>query len=198
MTFFTGKGDGGTSKFFGDQERTTKSSPRFWALGGIDELNSLLGFCRGLANQYRLREIAEIILDVQQKLFIVQAEIAGGDRLTIRPLQPAATEALEKKINQLETSIGPITKFSVPGGHPFSGLLDYTRAVCRRVERNIMNYHEEKLEIEMDMISDETIARGINPAILSYINRLSSLLFALARWVNKNYKVSEKNPTYEQ
>jgi len=198
MTLFTGKGDGGTSKFFGEKERITKSSTRFWTLGNIDELNSLLGYARGTANHYRLREVAEMILDAQQKLFIVQAEIAAGDHLTIQPLSETATAALEEKINLLEKKIGPITKFSVPGGHPLSGLLDFARAVCRRTERSVVEFSEEKFKQEKKLIDDETLAQGINPAVLSYVNRLSSLLFALARYANKYFKVIEKNPTYEQ
>ncbi|MDP2695730.1 MAG: cob(I)yrinic acid a,c-diamide adenosyltransferase [bacterium] len=182
MALYTGKGDNGTSKFFGEKDRHCKNDKRFWMLGGVDELNSWVGVCRSQAEKNKFDSLAIMLLNAQEKLFIIQAEIAArAENLAIHPLKESAISELEEDIDNLELEIGPITKFSIAGGDPLSAMLDYGRAVCRRAEREIVGYAQDNV---------------VSLAVLSYLNRLSSLLFAMARWVNKKSEIEEKNPKY--
>ncbi len=184
MALFTGRGDGGTTKLFDSEpgKRVTKTSPVFEALGMLDELNTLVGWCKACAPEDFLvqgRTLKLVLHDVQDHLFTLQAEIAGAPKSI--PL--SSVEALGIFINKIEAEMPPIQTFLVPGATELSSRLDIARAVSRRVERRVVALHE----------SGE---RTVSEASRAYANRLSSLLYALTRLVNNRAGVREVPPAY--
>jgi cob(I)alamin adenosyltransferase len=190
MALFTGKGDGGTTKTFGcDQQRISKSSELPEALGTLDELNSYLGLAKVKALRLgdpkvplgiRSRLTSHILADIQQTLFIVQAEVAGAPK---KVGKPKVTQS-ELIINTLETLMPPITTFTVAGGTELSATLDVARTISRRAERRVVGV-------------DELGLRKVSPHTRAYLNRLSSLLFALARWANESAGIPRETPSYK-
>lgn len=184
MALFTGKGDGGTTKLFDSEpgKRVSKTSPIFECLGMLDELNTLVGWCKAgspddfIVNEHALKLVLH---DVQNHLFTLQAEIAGAQKSI--PL--SSVESLGVFINTLERQMPPITTFLVPGATELSSRLDIARAVSRRAERRIVTLHE----------SGE---RAVSESSRAYANRLSSLLYALTRYVNHTAGVAEDPPAY--
>jgi cob(I)alamin adenosyltransferase len=173
---YTGKGDGGTTKIFGcDQQRISKSSAVIEALGALDELNSWIGFCR--AKNAGLKTLER----VQQNLFIIQAEVAGAPGKTIIKTK---VSALGREVNAIEKKLPPIKSFFLPGATLLGGALDYARTLARRAERAVVRAREENPKL-------------IGPFSLAYLNRLSSLLYALARLANHKSGIKETPPTYE-
>ncbi|MEK7553835.1 MAG: cob(I)yrinic acid a,c-diamide adenosyltransferase [Patescibacteria group bacterium] len=178
MALFTGKGDGGTTTAFGcNQQRISKSSELPEALGALDELNAFLGFVKMRAADSR--RIGGILRDVQENLFIIQAETAGADKR----LKEGTVEKVSEIVNEIEKEIPPIKGFSIAGGTELSALLDVARTLARRAERRIIAVKKMNL-------------RDLSPETLAYMNRLSSLLFALARLANHQAGVAEENPKY--
>jgi len=168
---YSGHGDDGQTTLFGRCKKLSKSSQIIEALGSIDELNSLLGLCR--CNAVKQKEIFITLKDIQNDLFIIQAELSGSDK----KIGTKKIEKIERTINKIEKKLPKIKGFIVAGESELSSLLDYARAVARRAERRIAPLKKYKL-------------------ILKYLNRLSSLLFALARLANKNKGVKESHPRY--
>lgn len=206
---YTRKGDKGDTYAFGCNQRFMKSSALAEALGAIDEINSLLGFCKTKAKnlEFRIPAFAEasagrqnlgcfdIIEQVQQDLFIIQANLAGADKYIT---QEKINEA-EKVIDTIEKEMPPIKTFFVSGGTELAALFDYSRAVARRAERRVVGLSEEKktmVELSKENRSDAEPVKEIDPMILKYMNRLSSLLYALARFANFKAGTKEKPPTY--
>lgn len=175
MKFYSGKGDNGTSTLFGSKNRLAKTNPRFEALGSIDELVSLLGVCRSISKD---KKVNNVLKQVQQDLFIIQAEI-GAEKLS-KLMRKEKVLGLEKTINQFGRKVGEIKKFVIAGGAPLAAHIDFTRALTRSVERRLA-----------------AVKKSVNPASLAYINRLSSLLFVLARYVNKKNGIKEDYPAYK-
>lgn len=171
--FYTRKGDKGLTSLFLCKKsaswRISKNSPRIEALGALDELNSLLGVCK-IKSRKEIKKILEII---QNDLFIIQGEIAGVKKT----LDKSRIKKIEKIIDGIEKKLPKITSFTVAGGTELSSLLDYSRAVARRAERRCV-----------------AVKQNISPTSFIYLNRLSSLLFALARYANRGKK--EKHPKY--
>lgn len=179
---YTRKGDKGDTYFFGSKKRASKSSCQTEALGALDEINTLLGICRARAKgaeiQIEGKSIAAILEAVQQNLFIIQAAVAGADKKIAQP----KIDDIEHIIDSVEKELPPIKTFFLPGATELSAFLDYARAVARKTERRVVE-HSEKDEVA--------------PEILSYLNRLSSLLYALVRIVNLKQGAKEIPPTYE-
>ena len=175
---YTGKGDGGTTKTFGcDQQRISKSSELPEALGALDELNAFVGFVKMRGRDDA--RIAFVLRAVQEELFIIQAEVAGADKR----LKADAVADVEKIINAIEKEIPPVKGFCIAGGTELSALLDVTRTLARRAERRVISVAEAGL-------------RELSAETRAYLNRLSSLLFALARLANHQAGVAEENPRY--
>lgn len=175
---YTRKGDAGESGLFGTKARLPKSSAVFEALGACDELNSLLGFCRayGLKGGFETAsQAAPLLRDAQEKLFVVQAELAGAGK----HIAQADVEQIEAHIAMLEAQIENPHAFIVPGATAFAGLLDYARAISRRVERTVLR-------------SELPLSAGSK----AYLNRLSSFLYALARVAAKEAGEKEQPPAY--
>jgi len=162
----TRTGDGGETSLFG-KERVRKTDPRIEALGDLDEAQAVLGLARSLAPRSSLgREL----LELQQGLYLVMAEIATPrsdlSRLKER-LDGAAVARLESVLETVKKRTPIEGRFVVPGGNRFSGALDPARTVARRAERPVV------------LCVDEVYGSG--EALLPWLNRLSDLLFVLAR-----------------
>lgn len=172
---YTGRGDKGTTSHMGSPKRVAKTDAVIEALGTLDELNSLLGLCKvkALGSQS-----GAFVARIQEDLFIVQAEVAGSNKR----LAPEKTLWLEEKTNAIEAELPPIKTFFVSGGTERSALFDLARTVARRAERRLVALHAET---------------PLGDPILSYMNRLSSLLYALARRENKESGITELPPTYQ-
>ncbi|MBI4088315.1 cob(I)yrinic acid a,c-diamide adenosyltransferase [Candidatus Kaiserbacteria bacterium] len=185
MAFFTGKGDDGSSKLFDSPKgiRVTKSAPIFECLGQLDELNSLVGWCKAACpDDFLVQEqkVRLVLHDVQNFLFTIQAEVAGAPKSV--PL--SSVEALGVLIKGIEDSLPPVTSFLVPGQTEISARLDIARTVSRRAERRLVTLHE----------SGE---REVSASSRAYANRLSSLLYALTRLANRYGGASEQSPAYK-
>lgn len=185
MTLFTGKGDKGTTTTFGQcDQRISKSSMITEALGSLDEVNSYLGFVKISSQKedfsFKGLDIVDVIGEVQQNLFIVQAEVAGADKNIVEE----KVDEMSKLINDIEKELPPIKTFFVSGGKELSTLLDFCRTLARRAERRVVAVQEEG-----------TV--HLNENTMAYMNRLSSLLYALARLFNHLSGINEEVPSYE-
>ena len=140
---YTRKGDKGTTTVFGCDQRTSKSSVIAEALGALDEINSFLGLCKTQekAVSFKLSAISfsEIVHQVQQNLFIIQAEIAGAQKST----EESKVKEIEKIIDEIEKELPPIKTFFISGGTELSTLFDTARAIARRAERRVVEVSEE-------------------------------------------------------
>jgi cob(I)alamin adenosyltransferase len=169
---YTKSGDRGETGL-GDGTRVAKDHPRVAAYGGVDELNAVLGLL--LAHHPDLAE-AELLRGVQNDLFDVGADLCvpqpadeqPGQRLRVRAEQ---AQRLEAAIDRLNANLRPLTSFVLPGGRPAAAWCHLARTICRRAERDVV-----------------TLARAepVNPQVIVYLNRLSDLLFVLARVGNDN------------
>ena len=180
---YTGKGDRGTTKFFGcDQKRVSKSSAVAEALGDLDELNSFLGvvkvYKKALSFKVSGSSLSKILEEIQENLFIICAHVAGADK----NIMEKKVRKMEELIAECEKELPEIKTFTITGGTELSALLDFARALARRAERKVV------------ATNDET--GTINPEILKYLNRLSSVLFALARLTNLRSGIKETSPSY--
>ena len=167
---YTRTGDDGTTGL-GDGTRLSKHDLRIEAYGTVDELSSQLGVVLA-SGADELGTLEEPLRAVQNDLFDVGADLcvpgASGERLRIRP---SYVLALEQVIDRYNERLAPLTSFVLPGGRPLAARLHVARTVCRRAERLV----------------SELLARegaGVNPEVLRYLNRLSDLLFVLARVAN--------------
>lgn len=185
---YTRKGDEGTTKTLDTGARISKASALPEALGTLDEVNSFVGLARALTARQPTRtlklgkracSVPELLHEVQENLFIVQAELAGADK----KIPKAKVTRAELITDSIEKSIPPITGFSIAGGTELSALLDVTRTLARRAERRCIGVHEANL-------------RALSKHTLAYLNRLSSVLFALARYANFAAGIEEEKPTY--
>ena len=176
MKLYTRTGDDGTTALFGG-ERVRKDALRVEAYGAVDETNAALGLARSLGLD---AETDRLLAEIQRDLFDVGADLAtphdAAARSFLRLVDDADVAALEGAIDRADRELDPLTQFIVPGGHPASAGLQVARAVCRRAERAVVAL----------MAHEPT-----GPATLRYLNRLSDLLFALARLVNARNGVSE-------
>ena len=164
VKIYTRTGDTGTTSILGPG-RVGKDDQRVQAYGTVDELQAVLGLARALAGD---AEIGEIILGLQQSLFVVGQDLASpveqGDRF--QRVAAADIQNLEHLIDRLDSELPPLRRFVIPGHDPASAALHVARTVARRAEREIV------------ALSRQT---PVNPQLLAYINRLSDLLFVLAR-----------------
>lgn len=173
--FYTRNGDKGKTALYCCQEKLSKSATVIEAMGTLDELCSLLGVVKVNAKKDRLA--AAQLHEAQENIFIIQAILAGAKKNL--PKQKIAE--LEKTIDAIEKKLPKIKSFTIPGGTELGALLDYARAVARRAERRAIAIPKKYA------LPAETLA---------YLNRLSSLLYALAR--RTNCKVKEKAPAYQK
>jgi cob(I)alamin adenosyltransferase len=175
VKIYTRTGDGGETSLF-DGTRVSKADPRVDAYGEVDELNAWLGLARSASLDQDLdREIAQL----QRDLFALGARLADpaakiASRVTKATLHDADVARLEACIDRLETELPPLNRFILAGGSAAGATLHVARSVCRRAERRML-----ALEPPPDAV------------LVRYVNRLSDLLFVLARVVNRRAGIAE-------
>lgn len=177
MKIYTRTGDSGQTGLFGGG-RVPKTHPRVEAYGDVDELNAALGLARAIEMMPR---VDEIIVSLQRDLFAIGALLATPDRDKMkRQLEKASID--ERRIRELEQAIDdgdaelePLRAFIVPGGTPKAAALHVARTVCRRAERRVIALDQEE----------------IPSIVIVYLNRLSDLLFTLARVANRRAGAGE-------
>jgi cob(I)alamin adenosyltransferase len=177
MKIYTKTGDAGTTGLFGGP-RVGKDDLRIGAYGTIDELNAVIGMVRAsgpattMANEMA-NEMAGILQQIQSALFSIGAELAtpSPQEHGLKWQGESEVTSLEHCIDRHDAQLSPLRTFILPGGSELAALLHLARTVCRRAEREVVRLsHQEG-------VSD--------PAwIIIYLNRLSDLLFVLARWAN--------------
>jgi len=177
VRIYTGGGDAGETGLFGGG-RVPKDDPRVEAYGAVDELNSILGAARAAGLPEELDDIATRI---QDELFRLGADLATPEEGSARAervvrLPDGAAKALEPLIDRCEAELPQLETFILPGGHPAGAALHHARTVCRRAERRVVT-----------LARTQTISSGAIP----YLNRLSDLLFVMARLANLRAGESE-------
>lgn len=169
MKIYTRTGDAGETSLF-DNSRVSKADARVDAYGEVDELNAWIGSARAAGVD---ADVAATLEAIQRDLFAVGARLADpsaliADRVTKAVVTPADVQRLEEMIDRLETELPPLRRFILPGGTPAGALLHLARTVCRRAERRVVG------------LGDGAADAGV----IVYLNRLSDLLFVMARAVN--------------
>jgi cob(I)alamin adenosyltransferase len=176
---YTRTGDAGDTALFGGR-RVRKDHPRVIAYGTIDELNSVLGIAVASITQPKVRATLQTI---QNELFNIGAELSSDEPVrrakndsTAFALADERTTWLEQQIDAFDAGLPKLKTFILPSGSPGGTALHFARTVARRAEREVV-----------------TLSRTerINPAVLSYLNRLCDLLFVLARYANKSSRRKE-------
>ena len=167
----TRTGDDGTTGL-GDGSRVPKDGARIEAMGTVDELNCALGMLRAQPLPERLAEQAAL-LEIQQELFDLGGELALPG---VTLMDSARVQRLEATIEQLNAALPPLQEFVLPGGSPAAAACHSARAICRRAERRCWTLHRSE---------------PLNGASLRYLNRLSDLLFVLARTLARSQGAGE-------
>ncbi len=176
MKIYTKTGDTGETSFF-DNTRVSKADPRVDAYGEVDELNACLGAARAAGPG---DDVGAALEAIQQDLFALGSRLADpagrvAARVTKATVTAAAVERLEQLIDHLEGELPPLRKFILPGGSLAGALLHVSRTVCRRAERRVIALG----------------AGAVDPLLVVYLNRLSDLLFVMARAVNHRVGMPE-------
>jgi cob(I)alamin adenosyltransferase len=178
MKIYTKTGDQGSTGLFGGG-RVPKDDVRVEAYGDVDELNAVLGMARSAEPMPR---IDEVLVPIQRDLFAIGALLATPDRdkmalhLQKARIDEGRIEELERAIDEGEAELEPLTAFIIPGGSPKAAALHVARTVCRRAERHVVRLQHE---VELP------------PLAVIYLNRLSDLLFTLARVANRRAGAGE-------
>lgn len=201
MKIYTRTGDAGETGLFGGT-RVSKDGARVEAYGTVDELNAALGVALAAlpvppggppaagatriegpdaGTPLRSRDFAGLrglLLTLQEELFDLGAELANapGKKAGAPRITDAAVDGMERAIDALEEDLQPLRNFILPGGHPAAAALQLARAIARRAERRV---------VALDR------AESVDPIAIRYLNRLSDLLFVVARWVNARVGVSD-------
>ena len=165
---YTRTGDGGQTRL-GDMSQVAKTSLRIEAYGSIDELNSIIGLIRLVTTS-----CADVLIRVQNDLFDLGADLCvppapdkqGDDKLRV---QPEHVQYLEQQIDRINADLQPLKSFVLPGGSEAAAWLHLGRTVCRRAEREVWR-----------LAAEEQVGGGV----MEYLNRLSDLLFVMARAAN--------------
>jgi cob(I)alamin adenosyltransferase len=179
MKIYTKGGDTGETSLFGG-ERVSKHAPRVCAYGEVDELNSVLGLASSEITHEdllaKLRLIQSSLFDLGGELATPQADERADRGKSAARVSDRDVVELEGWIDALETELTPLRNFILPGGVKGAALLHLGRTVCRRAERSViaLSAHER-----------------VAPLVVRYLNRLSDLLFVMARVVNRRADVDE-------
>jgi cob(I)alamin adenosyltransferase len=175
VTLYTRTGDAGDTSLF-DGSRLSKADPRVDAYGEVDELNAWLGVARAAGLD---ADLDEALVTIQRDLFAFGARLADparkiAARVTKASLDDDDVARLERLIDRLETELPPLRRFILAGGAPAGAALHVARTVCRRAERRIV-----------------ALDPPVEGLLVRYINRLSDLLFVIARAANRRAGASE-------
>jgi cob(I)alamin adenosyltransferase len=177
MTIYTGRGDEGQTDLR-TMDRVSKASPRIEAYGTVDEVNATMGRVRPTGYD----DVDEQLREIQNHLHIVQADFANPDPDDDDPqMTPERTERLEMWMDAYDDELDPLQSFILPGGGDAGARLHHARAVCRRAERRAVALAGEE---------------DVNEHAVVYLNRLSDVLFTLARVVNGRDGEPEEAPDY--
>ncbi len=176
VKIYTKTGDAGETCLF-DQTRVSKADSRVDAYGEVDEVNACLGAVRAAGVDV---DIAAVLEGIQKQLFALGARLADpssriAGRVTKAAITTGEVEALEQTIDRLEAELPPLRRFILPGGSAAGAQLHVARTVCRRAERRVVALGPGEVE----------------PILVVYLNRLSDLLFVMARAVNHRTGVAE-------
>jgi cob(I)alamin adenosyltransferase len=176
VKIYTKTGDTGETSLF-DNSRVSKADARVDAYGEVDELNACLGAARAAGVD---ADVAAALESIQKDLFAIGARLADpSSRIAARVTKAAVSDEqvrrLEHTIDRLETELPVLRRFILPGGSPSGSLLHLARTVCRRAERRVVGLRPGSVE----------------PNVIVYLNRLSDLLFVMARTVNQRSGVRE-------
>lgn len=175
MKLYTKRGDdGGTDLFAGG--RTTKTDPRIHAIGEVDETNASLGLAVAACESDASRVMKKLLTQLQCRLFDLGADLATPDPARPRRITQAHIDELEQQIDAASDAVPPMKHFILPGGCELATRLHLARTVCRRAERACVALHEV----------DPGTAR-----VVVFLNRLSDLLFALARMANQQAGIAD-------
>jgi len=174
VKIYTKTGDAGETSLF-DNTRVLKSDPRVDAYGEVDELNACLGVARAAGVP---GDVAALLDAMQPKLFALGARLADpaakiAKRVTKATITEEDIAVLEQAIDRLETELPPLRAFIMPGGSSAGAALHLARTVCRRAERRVVTLE------------------GVEPVLITYLNRLSDCLFVVARAVNHRQGIPE-------
>ena len=179
MKIYTKTGDTGETGLYGGT-RVLKDAMRVEACGTVDELNACIGFVR---SQIQDLEVNAILHRIQNELFDIGADLATLDAhpkaASLRIPSPLTVE-LEKDIDRLHDQLPPLKNFILPGGSTGGAATHLARTVARRAERCVVSLAKEE---------------SVNPEVLIYVNRLSDLLFVIARTIN--HRLGEPEPLWE-
>lgn len=176
MKIYTRTGDRGDTALF-DGTRVRKSDRRVAAYGEVDELNAWLGLTRAADLD---EDLGEMVVQIQRDLFALGSRLADpshriAERVRKAVVTPEDVTRLEGWIDALETELPPLRRFILAGGTQAAAALHVARATCRRAERAMVAIDAESLE----------------PELITYVNRLSDLLFVMARAANARAGVPE-------
>ena len=166
---YTRTGDDGTTAL-GGRQRVAKDSPRVSAYGSVDELNSVIGvaLAHGLSSR-----LAEVLPNIQNELFHLGSDLcfteADKEEYDIPQIEKRHVAALEQLIDEMAAVVGPLENFILPGGSIGAAHLHVARTVCRRAERDVISLAR---------------AEAVGPFVVHYLNRLSDVLFVMARYEN--------------
>jgi cob(I)alamin adenosyltransferase len=177
VKIYTKRGDRGETDLLGGG-RVAKDCPRVDAYGAVDELNAALGLCAAETAHDDLRAITA---GIQARLFDLGGYLAAPDaarreKARIPQLEAADVAGLEAQIDRLEAELEPLRRFILPGGTRAAGAFHLARTVCRRAERRVVALHR---------------AEPLDAEALRYLNRLSDLLFVMARVENRRAGVAD-------
>ena len=175
MKIYTRTGDRGDTSLFGGQ-RVPKDALRIEAYGTVDELNSVIGIVRADNTEPALDATLE---RVQDELFVLGADLATPRSLEkkgVRRITHTEADRLEQEIDKFDAGLKPLKSFILPGGSPVAAGIHFARTVCRRAERIVVRLSRNE---------------DIGDDIIIYLNRLSDLLFVLARYANHTARIPE-------
>ncbi|HZM85776.1 MAG TPA: cob(I)yrinic acid a,c-diamide adenosyltransferase [Blastocatellia bacterium] len=170
---YTRTGDQGETSLVGG-ERVSKASLRVDAYGDVDELNSLIGVARSRSVD---KEIDEVLGTIQNDLFTLGADLASPSEIDVPRIGEPFVSKLEELADRFLAELEPLKEFILPGGSDAGSVLHLARTVARRSERRVVELSNTE---------------QLNPETIVYLNRLSDLLFILARAVNNRAGVPEK------
>lgn len=213
MKIYTRRGDDGETDLFGGvggMHRVPKNSHRIEAIGGVDELNACIGVVLAGACEDRVREL---LLEIQKDLFVLGADFATPEVVAVRG-ESDVPRVNEKRISELEmvidelqgeldSGVGVMMSFILPGGCEVAAGLHVCRSVCRRAERVCVGLAEDEdsdagngghrgAEKSAPVRRGARGAHGVRLLVcIKFLNRLSDLLFVMARWENMKKGVEE-------
>ncbi len=170
-----GRGDKGETYLLSG-EKVWKDDLRLEVIGGLDELSSFIGLARSIIEE---ENICMILESLQEHLFIIgyRIQLQHEDPI-IREMVKRSLESLEAWVMEYEAKLPTLRRFIFPGGHESAAILHVSRSIARRIERRLTTLSRRE---------------SIQPEVLAYVNRISTLLFLLARYINleKGYKEKE-------